>query len=158
MGKILDKILSFFKYDFFPNLAFYLLQVFLIVLMVLVFAGVNIVVRIITDPLCIKVFRMKEHKRGPGMVAMVITVVICAFLLVISYNAFPQLQPTVIGWTGKQVQKVVTWDWEDAPKQIEKKLKGSMPGTIPDLKKSFDKATPAKQPKEPKPVAAPATP
>jgi len=52
------------------------------------------------------VLRMKEHKRGPGFVGLGISVIITALLLAWSYSAFPQLRPTVIGWTGHQVQKI----------------------------------------------------
>jgi Na+/proline symporter len=114
----MNEITNLIKHDILPNLPYYLLQIFLIVLMVIVFAFVNIVVRFITDPLCIKVLRMKENKRGPGTVGFVISAVIMVFLLIFAYNAFPQLQPTVIGWTGKQLQKVVTWDFEGIPDKV----------------------------------------
>jgi hypothetical protein len=106
MKELIAKIINFFRYDFFPNLAYYLLQIFLVVVLVLIFAGINIGVRMVTDPICIKVLRMKENKRGPGLVGLGISVIITALLLAWSYAAFPQLRPTVIGWTGHQVQKL----------------------------------------------------
>lgn len=108
MKESVASLLNFFKNDFFPNLPYYLLQIFLIVVMLLIFAGINIGVRMITDPICTKVLRMKEHKRGPGMVGLVITLLICAFLLAWTYSAVPQLRPTVIGWTGEKIQNLFT--------------------------------------------------
>ncbi|HPQ70756.1 MAG TPA: hypothetical protein PKW95_16650 [bacterium] len=99
--------LAFFKNDFFPNLPFYLLQIFLVVLIVLLFAGINIAVRMITDPICIRVLRMKENKRGPGMVGLVIALVITTLLLALAYTSFPQLRPTVVGWLGEKVVRLI---------------------------------------------------
>jgi hypothetical protein len=102
--------LSFFRDDFFPNLGYYLLQIFLIVLVVLIFSGINILVRFITDPICIKVLRMREDKRWPGMVGLFLSTIVTAILLVFIYNSFPQVRSTVIGWTGEKLQQLITWD------------------------------------------------
>ncbi len=146
-------IIDFIRNDFFPNLAYYLLQIFLIVVLVLIFAGINIGVRMITDPICIKVLRMKENKRGPGTVGLGISVIITALLLMWSYATFPQLRPTVIGWTGHQIQRLFhkTEQLPDlAPVPVEQgagtpdAADGPPPGAAP-------------QPAKP-PVAAPAAP
>jgi hypothetical protein len=104
MKEGLAKIFNFFKNELVPNLPYYLLQIFLVVVMVLIFAGINLAVRMLTDPICIKVLRMKEHKRGPGFVGLVISAIIMAILLMWSYATFPQLKPTIIGWTGHHLQ------------------------------------------------------
>ena len=146
-------IFTFFRDDFFPNLGYYLLQIFLVVLWVLIFAGVNIMVRFVTDPICIKVLRMKEHKRGPGLVGLVIALVLMAFLLAFAYSTFPQLRPTVIGWTGHKVQQLIHWgdklpDLAVPPAEV--------PKTVP-LKTPTPEAIPKPSPNAtPKPILAPA--
>jgi len=144
MKEFIGSVFRFFRDDFFPNIGFYLLQIFLIVLMVLIFAGINIVVRFITDPICHKVLRMKENKRGPGMVGLVISVIIFVLLLAWVYVAFPQLEPTVVGWTGKQMYRLVNWG-----------------DKLPDLAVPPEKAVPKPekikpQPAQPAPAPTPA--
>ena len=70
MKKVVFEITSFIRNYLIPHLPYYLLQIFLIVLMIIAFAIINIIVRFVTDPLCIKVLRMKENKRGPGTIAL----------------------------------------------------------------------------------------
>jgi hypothetical protein len=110
MKEAIAGIFSFFRDDFFPNLGYYLLQIFLIVLVVMLFAGINIAVRFITDPICTKVLRMREDKRWPSMIGLFFSAIITAILLIWSYAHVPQMRPTVIGWAGKQLQTLVTWD------------------------------------------------
>ena len=126
MKEFVTKVLVFFRDDFFPNLPYYLLQIFLIVVLVLIFAGINIAVRMITDPICHKVLRMREDKRWPGLIGLVIAAVITALLLAWSYTVFPQLRPTVIGWTGHKVQQLLNWgdrlpDLEPVPIELPPK-------------------------------------
>lgn len=126
--------LSFFRDDFFPNLGYYLLQIFLIVLVVLIFSGINILVRFITDPICIKVLRMREDKRWPGLVGLFLSTIVTAILLIFIYSSFPQVRSTVIGWTGEKLQQIITWD------------------RLPDLEIPADEAVPAPD-KSPAPAA-----
>jgi hypothetical protein len=128
-----------------------LLQVFLLVLLVIVFAGINIVVRLITDPLCIKVLRMREDKRWPSLIGLVISTVIMVILLIVAYTSFPQLRPTVIGWAGKHLQQVVTWDRLpdiEMPAGLEPVPKGDVPPT----KKPPTKGKPGGKPAETEPA------
>ncbi len=141
-----------------PNLPYFLRQIFLIVLMVIVFAFVNIVVRFITDPLCIKVLRMKENKRGPGTVGFVVSAVIMVFLLIFAYNAFPQLQPTVIGWTGKTLQKVISLDFDSFDKSIPSEVKGVPEKIESGAKKAVKKVKSATKKEPPAPPKAPPAP
>lgn len=129
--------LSFLRNDFFPNLGYYLLQIFLIVLVVLIFSGINIVVRFITDPICIKVLRMREEKRWPGLVGLFFSAIITAILLIFLYGHFPQLRSTVIGWTGEKLEHLITWD------------------RLPDLETPVDQAVPLKD-QSPEPAPNPA--
>ncbi len=110
MKEIIGRIFTFFRDDFFPHLSYYLLQVFLVVLLVIVFAGINIFVRFVTDPLCIKVLRMREDRRGPGFVGLFFSTIIMALLLIYSYAHFPQMRPTVVGWVGGKLQQAVVRD------------------------------------------------
>jgi len=128
MKDFIADVFRFFKNDFFPNLAYYLLQIFLVVLVVLIFAGINIVVRFITDPICTKILRMKEHKRGPAMVGLVIATVITIILLSLTYTTFPSLRSTVIGWMGHQAYHLMTFE------------------KLPDLEVPVDKAVPTPAP------------
>lgn len=146
MKEAIIDITSFIKQDILPNLPYYLLQVFLLVLMVIIFAFINIFVRLVTDPFCYKVLRMKEENRGSGMVAFVISLVIAAFMLVVAYNAFPQLQPTVVGWTGNKVQQILTWDWEETIEAVPEKMKNILPKDTE--KKAETKADPEKKSEE----------
>lgn len=155
MKEFIINITTFLREDFFPNLPFYLLQVFLVVLVVILFAGINILVRFITDPVCYKIFRMKEHKSGPGMVAFVIALVISAFLLMAAYNAFPQMRPTVIGWAGHKLQQVLTSEEVESikPKLTLDNLKAA-PEKI--KKKVSPNAQPESKPATPQPAGSPA--
>ena len=110
MADILGRIFAFFRDDFFPNLSYYLLQVFLLVLLVILFAGVNLLVRFLTDPVCINVLRMREEKRGPGLVGLFFSTIIMVFALVFAFSHFPQLRPTAVGWVGEKLQHVIVWD------------------------------------------------
>lgn len=143
MKEAIIDVMGFIKQDILPNLPYYLLQVFLFVLLVIIFAFINIIVRLVTDPLCYKVLRMKEENRGPGMVAFVVSLVVAAFMLVVAYNAFPQLQPTVVGWTGHKVQQILTWDWEETFEAVPEKIKKVLPKD--DDKKAETKTEPAKK-------------
>lgn len=144
MKEAIAKGLAFFKNEFFPNLPYYLLQIFLIVLVVMLFAGINIAVRMITDPICTRVLRMKENKRGPGLVGMVITLVISSLLLALAYTSLPQLRPTVIGWLGEKVVRLI--ETGDRLPDLE------LPGKTEDVQVP-PPATPAPSPP---PAAAPA--
>ena len=87
------KIIHFFRYEFFANLPYYLILIFLVVLAVLVFAGLNIAVRFITDPIFHKVFRIKESSKIPAVIGGIITAVIALFVLNWIYQNFPTLKP-----------------------------------------------------------------
>ena len=92
---VIEKIIGFFKYDFFPNLWMYLTLIFMLVIGVVIFAGINIVVRSITDPIFHKIFRFDESSRVPmvigGLLSLVVTVLAFQWL----YNTFPALKPPV---------------------------------------------------------------
>ncbi|MCZ7586418.1 MAG: hypothetical protein M5R36_25530 [Deltaproteobacteria bacterium] len=91
----LYKIVAFFKYDFFPNLWMYLTLVFIIVISVVIFAGINIVVRSITDPIMHKVFRFGEDSRIPPLLGGLASVIVTILVLQWFYNSFPALRPPV---------------------------------------------------------------
>jgi len=150
MKEVIANITTFIKRDLIPNLWYYLVQIFLIVLVVIAFALINIVVRFVTDPLCIKVLRMKENKRGPGMVGLVIALLITTFLLIAAYNLFPQLEPTVIGWAGKNLQKVLTSDKMPDIEALPEKIKDAAQKAVSEPDK--DKKTPSKPTPTPKPL------
>ena len=142
MKEAIANLTNFMKNDFFTNLPYYMLQVFLLVLVVLIFAGINIVVRFVTDPICYKVLRMKENKSGAGAVAFVLAVFITLFLLVVANNSLPQLRPTVIGWAGHNIQKVLTSDkMPDLKTDIKTKMPNAddVKGVLPSLNSDPDK-------------------
>jgi hypothetical protein len=107
MKQMVYDVASFIRNDLLPNIPFYLLQLFLIVITVLVFTFINVIVRFFTDPVCTKVLRMNENKRGPSTVAFVITLCLTAVLFASMYQAFPQFRPTVLGWAGEKVHRLI---------------------------------------------------
>ncbi|MBZ0273708.1 hypothetical protein K8I61_16840 [bacterium] len=89
------KIVGFFKYDFFPNLWMWMTLVFMLVIAVVIFAGITLVVRTITDPIIVKVFRMDESTKIPALVGGVLSVVVAIFAFQWFYDMFPALHPPI---------------------------------------------------------------
>ena len=89
----MDKIVSFFRDDFFPNLWMYLTLFFMLVIGVLVFAAINIAIRFIVDPIFHKVLRFDESSKVPPIVGAIISVIVAVVGFQWLYATFPTLQP-----------------------------------------------------------------
>ena len=92
---LVEKIAGFFKYDFFPNLWMYLTLVFMLVIGVVIFAGLNFIVRSITDPILNKVFRIPESSKAPAYIGGIASIVAAVIVFQWLYASFPTLQPPV---------------------------------------------------------------
>lgn len=107
MKQILADIGSFFRDDLLPNIGHYLLQAFLILVVLVVFTAITIVVRLFIDPVMFKVFRLREGNRLPGLLSLILSLVILAYVLIFSVNRFAPIRPTVVGWAGENLRELV---------------------------------------------------
>jgi len=107
MKRILADIGSFFRDDLLPNIGHYLLQGFMLLVVLIVFVAITIVVRLLIDPLLLKVFRLREDSRLPGFLALVLSLVVLGYALIFAANRFAPVRPTVVGRAGEQLREWV---------------------------------------------------
>ena len=73
----------------------YLTLIFMLVIGVVIFAGINLVVRSITDPIFHKIFRFDESSRVPMVIGGFLSLVVTVLAFQWFYDTFPALSPPV---------------------------------------------------------------
>ncbi|MCB1153329.1 hypothetical protein KDL45_06745 [bacterium] len=90
-----EGFISFISDNLLPNMWGILTLLFLTTIAFMLFAGVNIAVRYVSDPFFQRLLRPKTGARAPILLGSVISVIVTYFILKAVYHAFPALHPSV---------------------------------------------------------------
>ncbi|MDP8222962.1 MAG: hypothetical protein P9L99_06355 [Candidatus Lernaella stagnicola] len=105
MRKILDEMHNFLVSGFSGDLGTVLGQVFFVVIGVLLFFALYTIVRFFTDPITLKVLRVRDRSPLPNLVALFVSAILFVYMLIGAYRHIPATRQTVLGQAGQWLDR-----------------------------------------------------